>query len=183
MRKFISIILFVSATACSAFAQQTFPVNLDIGNKYNNAVMQPLYLHKLIKDTLAFSKKPLYIFKISSNDKTYNAVPLLKLIDPQDIASMEILKDKLATDQYGTKAKNGVIIITLIQGTEILPANKLLDKYNIDKQFRKLPLYIDSTLTQRSDNLFYTSNKIKTITVAEEKETGMKYISIITSDK
>ena len=33
-------------------------------------------------------------------------------IDPKDIESMSVLKDKSATELYGEKGKNGVIIIT-----------------------------------------------------------------------
>jgi TonB family protein len=36
----------------------------------------------------------------------------MKSIDPHTIDHMEILKDKSATDKYGEKAKNGVIVIT-----------------------------------------------------------------------
>jgi len=192
MRNFIAIILFASTIPCSLFAQDkntlapkkavTFPVNLDITNRYNNAVLKPSYHQKLNKDTSGLANNPLYFLKIDGSDRTYNAVPILNLIDQGSISSMNILKDKHTTDLYGAKAKNGVIIISLIQGTEILQENKLLDKYNIDRKFRKLPVYIDSTLTGRSDNMFYVSKKINAVTVAEEKETGMKYISILTND-
>lgn len=34
-------------------------------------------------------------------------------IKPEDIQSLEVLKDKWATDKYGEKGKNGIVIITL----------------------------------------------------------------------
>ncbi|MDB5158527.1 MAG: hypothetical protein JWR50_3234 [Mucilaginibacter sp.] len=192
MRNFIAIILFASAIPCNVFAQDkdaltpqkpaTFPINLDITNRYNNAVLKPSYFHKLNKDTLDLAKKPLYFLKIDGSDAIFNTIPSLNLLDQGDISSMEILKDKMAIDAYGKNAKNGVIIISLIQGTEILQENKLLDKYNIDSKFRNLPLYVDSTLAHRSNQTFYASKKIKSVTVAEEKETGMKYISILTDN-
>ena len=37
---------------------------------------------------------------------------MMKGIDPKTIEKMDVLKDKAATDTYGEKAKNGVIIIT-----------------------------------------------------------------------
>ena len=37
---------------------------------------------------------------------------VLKEIDPKTIESMDVLKDKSATDKYGEKGKNGVILIT-----------------------------------------------------------------------
>jgi len=52
--------------------------------------------------------QPLYIIdgQIHDGDK-------LKNINPKDIESISVLKDKSATDTYGDKGKNGVIIITL----------------------------------------------------------------------
>lgn len=40
----------------------------------------------------------------------------LNEIDPNSIASISILKDKSAIEQYGVKAKNGVILVTTKQG-------------------------------------------------------------------
>ncbi|WFO14623.1 TonB-dependent receptor plug domain-containing protein [Cellulophaga baltica 4] len=40
----------------------------------------------------------------------------LKQISPQDIASMEVLKDASAAAIYGSRGANGVIIITTKKG-------------------------------------------------------------------
>jgi TonB-dependent SusC/RagA subfamily outer membrane receptor len=55
---------------------------------------------------------PLYIIKSKNTNLT---IPqrALKEINPNDIESISVLKDKSATDLYGEKGKNGVIIITL----------------------------------------------------------------------
>lgn len=39
-------------------------------------------------------------------------------LNPQNIESMEILKDEITISKYGDKAKNGVIIITLKKNTK-----------------------------------------------------------------
>ena len=196
MKKFIAILLSVPFACCSLFAQEviqakdtsaskstlTFLAKPDATNKYNVAVLTPYYLHKLNKDTSALVKKQLYFYKIDGSDSIYSAVPLLNLIDQGSISAMNILKDKSATDQFGPKAKNGVIIISLLQGTEILQANKVLDKYKISRKDRKLPLYIDSCLNRNNDKLFYPAKSIRSVTVASEKETGIKYISILTNN-
>ena len=49
---------------------------------------------------------------ISGNDGNF-----LSLINPNDIESMTILKDASSTAIYGSRASNGVIIITLKKGT------------------------------------------------------------------
>jgi TonB-dependent SusC/RagA subfamily outer membrane receptor len=159
MKTFITLTLFLLAITGISFAQHV----------------------KLNKDTSAFSKSPLYIFKLYADDKEYNGIPLIGLIDQKDIASMEILKDKMANEQYGLKGKNGVIIITLSKDVEINQLDKLFDKYKIKQKQRTLPMYINNTLTHSTADMFYTaSNKIKSVSI--EKDTGMKYISIITTD-
>lgn len=65
--------------------------------------------------------------KETSTTKTITPKPLFMLdgkeftgdlnsIDPQTIASVNVLKEKSATDKYGQKGKNGVIEITLKKG-------------------------------------------------------------------
>ncbi len=53
---------------------------------------------------------PLYIIKTKDGEILKMDI---KAINPNDIDAMTVLKDKSATDQYGEKGKNGVIIITL----------------------------------------------------------------------
>ncbi len=55
---------------------------------------------------------PLYIIKSKNTNLTIPQTAL-KEINPNDIESINVLKDKAATDVYGEKGKNGVIIITL----------------------------------------------------------------------
>jgi TonB-linked SusC/RagA family outer membrane protein len=57
---------------------------------------------------------PMFTGDVSSNSAIYNA---LSDINPSDIASMDILKDASATALYGSRAANGVIIITTKRGT------------------------------------------------------------------
>jgi TonB-dependent SusC/RagA subfamily outer membrane receptor len=40
------------------------------------------------------------------------------VINPENIQSIDVLKNKMATDQYGEKGKNGVILIKTKKGTE-----------------------------------------------------------------
>ncbi|QES89101.1 SusC/RagA family TonB-linked outer membrane protein [Rhizosphaericola mali] len=51
------------------------------------------------------------------NNSVYGASDPLSLINPNDIASFNILKDASATAIYGNRASNGVIIITTKSGT------------------------------------------------------------------
>jgi TonB-dependent SusC/RagA subfamily outer membrane receptor len=57
---------------------------------------------------------PMFTGDVSSTNTYANA---LSDINPSDIASMDILKDASATALYGSRAANGVIIITTKRGT------------------------------------------------------------------
>ena len=59
------------------------------------------------KGTAVPSETPLVIVDGEAID-----FEMMKGIDPKTIEKMDVLKDKAATDTYGEKAKNGVIVIT-----------------------------------------------------------------------
>ena len=63
----------------------------------------------------------------------------LSLINPNDIESFSILKDASATAIYGSRASNGVILITTKKGT----SDKLKVSYNGFVSFAKAPDFID----------------------------------------
>lgn len=69
--------------------------------------------------------KPLYII-----DGIKQEVTKLASLNPNDIASVEVLKDKSATTRYGEEGKDGVIIIT----TKIKEALDLKKKEDKDKK-------------------------------------------------
>ncbi len=54
---------------------------------------------------------PLYNFDVSGNNG-------LSTINPNDIASVEVLKDAAATSIYGSRASNGVILVTTKSGKQ-----------------------------------------------------------------
>jgi TonB-linked SusC/RagA family outer membrane protein len=75
--------------------------------------------------SLNASKEPLYVIDgvpvISGNagqlsDYTYSTNNVMNTINPADIESMTILKDAAAASLYGSRAANGVVIITTKKG-------------------------------------------------------------------
>tara|TARA_R110002050_G_scaffold92269_1_gene193123 strand:+ start:17632 stop:20592 length:2961 start_codon:yes stop_codon:yes gene_type:complete len=103
---------------------------------------------------------PLYVVDGFALDNTNNGVASnpLNFINPQDIQSIDVLKDASAAAIYGSRAANGVIVITTKKGksgkTQInlsiatafsTLANKV-DVFNAD-EFRKQVIAIDGTLT------------------------------------
>ena len=63
-------------------------------------------------------------------------------INPQDIKRIDVLKDAAATALYGTRAANGVIVVTTKSGREGRP----VISYDTQLTFRKRPYYTDSKI-------------------------------------
>ena len=63
-------------------------------------------------------------------------------INPQDIKRVDVLKDAAATALYGTRAANGVIVVTTKSGRE----GKPIVSYSTQLTLRKRPYYTDSKI-------------------------------------
>lgn len=63
-------------------------------------------------------------------------------LNPQDIARIDVLKDAAATAIYGTKAANGVIVVTTKRGFEGKPQVS----YNMSMNFKIRPRYTDHSV-------------------------------------
>lgn len=61
-------------------------------------------------------------------------------INPQDIASMEILKDASATAIYGSQGANGVILITTKSATQNKPVVTFTAGVNLSRMYKKYDL-------------------------------------------
>jgi iron complex outermembrane receptor protein len=64
----------------------------------------------------------------------------LNLINPNDIASFTILKDAAATAIYGSRASNGVIIITTKQGKKGKPRLDFSTQFGVSKLPKEYPV-------------------------------------------
>ncbi|WP_149273465.1 SusC/RagA family TonB-linked outer membrane protein [Pareuzebyella sediminis] len=108
---------------------------------------------------------PLYVidgFVISNNDIGMGTNPL-NFINPQDIASMDVLKDASATAIYGARAANGVIMITTKKGkagkaemnlsvsTAMSSIAKKMDVFSAD-EFRRQVTAVGGTLNDQGGN-------------------------------
>ena len=91
------------------------------------------------------SKQEIMIRGVSS----INASPPLWIVDgvptnggvnPQDIESMEILKDASATAIYGTKGANGVILVTTKKGTKQKLSINYQNNFSWGTMYKKLDL-------------------------------------------
>jgi len=97
-------------------------------------------------------------------------------INPGDVASMEVLKDASAAAIYGSRAANGVILITSKSGTSEKPLIRLNAYAGISDWSYKMPLYSPGSYLQRRLD-FRSQNQpndpavpVRELLNAEEKE-------------
>jgi TonB-linked SusC/RagA family outer membrane protein len=98
------------------------------------------------------SNKPLYIVdgfpvaqldQLTSNDDRLDpgTQSVLNFINPNDIASIEVLKDASATAIYGSRSANGVVLITTKRGGEGKTTLSYGASYGIQKHANIFDLY------------------------------------------
>ena len=92
-------------------------------------------------NTLNSSNEPLYVVDgVPMEGYTGDNGNALSGINPSDITSMEILKDASATAIYGSRASNGVILITTKRGVAGKP---MRIEYNGTVSLSTIPKYMD----------------------------------------
>ena len=89
----------------------TVPINFRLDDKTKEAPAAVGVFTPTEKLTVTGTFTPTETPLVVVDDKTID-FEKMKDIDPKTIAKMDVLKDKAATDIYGEKGKNGVIVIT-----------------------------------------------------------------------
>ncbi len=86
------------------------------------------------------NSNPLYVIDgvIVSAGNSENSNPLAAL-NPNDIESIDILKDAASTAIYGTRAANGVVLITTKRGSEGAPRLNYSGYYGIQQSTSEVP--------------------------------------------
>src|SRR3546814_7075472 len=83
--------------------------------------------------TFGYKKDPLILIdgvEMNTND--------LARLNPDDIASFSIMKDATATSLYGSRAANGVILVTTKEGVEGKAKNSFRFENSIDRKSTRL---------------------------------------------
>ena len=97
--------------------------------------------------SLSASNQPLYVIDdipINSSSSAISgnsAINPISAINPNDIESIQILKDAGATAIYGSRAANGVILITTKKGISGKPKVNLDYQYGISSTPKKLDMF------------------------------------------
>lgn len=103
----------VSIIQNSGIAGGGFEVQIRGKNSLNSLGNFPLYL----VDGIPFASDNLTESTLSESILSGSSISPLNLINPNDIESIEVLKDADATAIYGSKGANGVVLITTKKGT------------------------------------------------------------------
>lgn len=114
-------------------------------------------------------KEPLYILDGQPIDST-----VLSKINPDDIKSLQILKDTAAVALYGTRAANGVILITskITGGVKTLPYSVALK--SLGDSTMSVTYLVNGILTSYTKMQYLNPNNIRSINVL--KNTGPDHI-------
>jgi len=102
------------------------------------------------------TSEPLYIVDgiQISNSGGINDVSPLSTINPNDIESVEVLKDASASAIYGSRAANGVVLITTKRGKEGVTKVALESYFGLQNVTKKLDVLNASEFAQLENEVF-----------------------------
>ncbi len=75
------------------------------------------------------------------NSSTGGSINPLNFLNPQDIESMDVLKDASATAIYGARGANGVVLITTKKGKSGRSSIDFSTNFGISKMANEIPIY------------------------------------------
>lgn len=117
--------------------------------------------HRRIMHFLS-GQQPLYIVDSVVAD------PDLLLLDPDQILSVDVLKDSASTVLYGSMAQNGVINIRMKERAGLLGLDDLLDMYHIPETDRNLKVCIDNMLARNKHKILASQTNILRVEVIKD---------------
>ena len=98
---------------------------------------------------------------LSNGTIPYGDINPLSAISPEDIASIEVLKDADATSIYGSRGANGVVLVTTKRGSKGKTVVKLNNSYGIG-QFANLPEMMSTEEYLKMRRLAFSNDGITT---------------------
>ena len=118
---------------------------------------------------------------------------VLNFINPNDIASIEIMKDASATAIYGSRAANGVVLITTQRGREGKPVVSFNASYGIQKYIEvydvlNMKEWMEERNVSRYDQWLFNNNVFpygpRTVEEAKaDPSGGLQYIEAHTAEE
>lgn len=123
--------------------------------------------------SLSANNNPLIVIDgVPQNDMTNGGgVNAMTMLSPQDIESMTILKDASATAIYGSRASNGVIIITTKKGKSGRPVVNFSANFRVNTARKTLKMMNSAQLTDIINQ--YGSDRAKMFLTSENATPGL----------
>ncbi len=106
------------------------------------------------------SSEPLYIIDgiQVSNGGGINDVSPLSTINPNDIESVDVLKDASATAIYGARGSNGVVLITTKRGSSGVTRVTLESYYGVQRNTRQMDVLNAAEFAQLENDVYKNPN-------------------------
>jgi len=127
----------------------------------NNTILggfEPLYVvDGVIYSNVSIPSGRGYATNAGDVTRENDAVNRIADLNPADIASVEVLKGAAASSIYGSKAANGVVVITTVRGQSGAPQFNLTQRVGINTPLRKLS-FRKWTLDEALDELNPSGN-------------------------
>lgn len=113
------------------------------------------------------------------------------VLDPIEFKSISVLKDSTALSKYGDAAKFGAIIIYPKPRVKLLQVDKILAKYNLSDEDKKLRICINKAIIRNPQMILIEQSQIERLEVTtdthgnnnHDANTGEKFINIVTRKK
>lgn len=90
-------------------------------------------------------------------------------INVQNIESINVLKGERATELYGYRAKNGVLIFTTKPNTQFLNFRNIVKEFKISKADQFLPIVLNKHFVDKKDYLLLDKSAIISVKILEEQ--------------
>lgn len=90
-------------------------------------------------------------------------------INVQNIESINVLKGERATELYGYRAKNGVLIFTTKPNTQFLNFRNIVKEFKISKADQFLPIVLNKHFVDEKDYLLLDKSSIISVKILDEQ--------------
>ncbi len=92
------------------------------------------------------------------------------VLDPENIASIQVLKDTSAINRFGDFGKNGALIINTKPNTNLLRLKSLLDKFQVADSVRKYKVCINEVPIAHPELILLDESQITGVSTLDSIE-------------
>lgn len=90
-------------------------------------------------------------------------------VNPDHIKSINVVKAENAISQYGEKAKNGALEITLKDEVQLLTLEALFNQYHLSEEDKKLPIVLNKRFVNEKEHWLIDASIVSSVQVLEEQ--------------